>query len=136
MARCLLFPLFDHERRLANLPRNLKPETDTDESPAREATMFRSNNSTRSHHVLFLIALALTACLAAAMPAFAADPEEADPDPEQQSAQTSGSAVTRVLTLDDPADLDPDRLAPGRYIVRIVDAEGTKAVYEIEVKRR
>lgn len=94
--------------------------------------MFHSSHSTRTSHVLVLITLILTLCLAAP-PAFAADPEEADPDPEQQAAQSSES-VTRVLTLSDLAELDRSRLAPGRYIVRIVDAEGTKAVYEIVVR--
>ncbi len=95
--------------------------------------MIHRIHQTRTSHVLSLIALILTLCLAA-IPAFAADPEEADPDPEQRVVPSSGS-VTRELILTDPAELDPRRLEPGRYRVRIVDAEGTKAIYEIVVSR-
>lgn len=93
---------------------------------------FRNGLSSRKSHGLFLIALILALFLAAAMPAFAAYPEEADPDPER----TSSSAVTQELVLTDLAELDTDRLAPGCYVVRIVDAEGAKEVFEIVVPSR
>ncbi len=94
--------------------------------------MHHSIHQIRASHVLSLIALILTLSLAA-IPAFAADPEEADPDPERQATQGSSSVTELVLT--DPAELDSRCLAPGRYLVRIVDAEGTQAIYEIVVSR-
>lgn len=94
--------------------------------------MIHNAHSPRSSRFPFLTAMILTVSLAVAMPAFGAEPEEADPDP---FTQTSGSAVTQELVVADFAELDTDRLAPGRYVVRVVDAEGTKAVFEIVVKR-
>ncbi len=90
--------------------------------------MFHTSHSSNSKHVLVLIALILTLCAIVATPAFAADPEEVDPDPEQP--------FTQVLTVSDLAELDTMNLAPGRYLVRVVDADGdTKAVHEIVVER-
>ncbi len=95
-------------------------------------SMFHGSHSPRTSHVLFLIALIFTTCLATA-PVFAADPEEIDPDP---GFADSSDSVTRVLILSDPAELDTDRLAPGRYFVRIVDGGRTTAIYEIVVDGR
>lgn len=89
--------------------------------------MFHSSRTTRKAFDLFLVTL-LGALLAAA-PAFAADPEEADPDPGAPATQSSG-----VIVLNDPSELDTTRLAPGRYIVWIVDAGGVRATYEIVVE--
>lgn len=123
-----LFVQLVHGLQLPCPVRNLEPETNTAENLAREPIMFSSNDSTRPRPVFFLITLILMFILgAAAMPAFAVDPEEADPDPELTSPQE--------IVLSDPADLDTSSLAPGRYIVRIVDAEGaTVSVYEIVVE--
>ncbi len=94
--------------------------------------MFHTNDPTC--HVLAVITLILTFCLGA-LPAFAVEPEEADPDPDEFVSPSGGGL--NVLILDDLADLDVSRLAPGRYIVRIVDDEGkTQAVHEIVVRRR
>lgn len=94
--------------------------------------MLDNRHSPRKSHVLFLIALALTTCLALAAPAFATEPEEADPDPGGLAA---GDPTVRVLTLNDPTDLDPSRLEPGRYLIRVIDADGSHTVFEVVVKR-
>ncbi len=94
--------------------------------------MFHTNDPTRSR-IFFALTLILTFCLAA-LPAFAIEPGEADPDPDEFVPPAGG---INVLILADIADLDVNRLAPGRYIVRIVDDEGaTRAVHEIVVRRR
>ena len=95
--------------------------------------MTHSHRSTRSRHILRLTALLVAVCLAAATPAFAAEPEEADPDPGFTSSERSSAPATRVLILSDPAELDPAALAPGRYVVRIVDGGRTTAAFEIVV---
>ncbi len=91
--------------------------------------MFHTSHSSRKSPYFFLTALILSICLAIATPVFATDPEEADPDPDGFSA----GSQTRVIVLRDLSDLDPARLEPGRYIVRIIDADGTQAVYEIVI---
>ena len=91
--------------------------------------MFRNNHPTRT--ALSFIALLLTLFLGAS-PALAVEPQEADPDPDESPA----SGGMTVLIVDDLADLDVSRLAPGRYVVRVVDDEGvTRAVHEIVVRR-
>ncbi len=88
--------------------------------------MFHTNDPVRSRRVFSVITLTLTLFLGA-LPVFATEPEEADPDPDGLV----------VLVLADVADLDVNRLALGRYIVRIVDDEGkTQAVHEIVVRRK
>ncbi len=91
--------------------------------------MFHNSHSPRTSRVLFLIALIFTVCLATT-PAFAADPEEADPDPDGFAAGGSGPTV---LVLSDLSELDTARLEPGHYIIRITGEDGTRAVYEIVV---
>lgn len=95
--------------------------------------MTHSQPSTRSRHLLHLTALLVALCLALATPAFAAEPEEADPDPGFQTTESSATA-TRILILTDPAELDLTALAPGRYLVRIVDGGRTTAAFEIVVR--
>ncbi len=92
--------------------------------------MYHSNSSSRKNHAFFLIAVILTACLAAA-PVFATDPEEVDPDPEGLTADPE--LTTRIITLSDLSDLETARLEPGRYIVRIADSKGARTVYEIVI---
>ena len=93
--------------------------TDTPQRPYAASTCF---------HVLFV----LLAFCCTAMPAFAADPKKADPDPDEIV-----SIISREIVLRDLAELDEARLAPGAYTVWIVDDAGNpKAVYEIFVQPR
>lgn len=92
--------------------------------------MIHSTHSSRKSRFL-LSAVLLIVSLAAVMPAFAADPEEADPDPEL--TQPSSSTVTEEIVVTDLAELYTERLAPGRYIVRLVDDEGRETTFEIVV---
>ncbi len=98
--------------------------------------MTHSSRSTRTRPVLFVTALILSLILAAA-PAFAADPEEADPDPGFTGTSDPDAVgpdpVTQVPVGTDPAELSIDLLALGRYVLRIVDAWWTTAIYEIVV---
>jgi hypothetical protein len=69
-----------------------------------------------------------TVCLLAALmlagPVLATDPEEVDPDPDFRST---------ILVVTDLTQVSPQELAPGRYLIRVITADGSETIHELVV---
>lgn len=55
-------------------------------------------------------------------PIYATDPIEVDPDPD----------ITTTIVVEDSAEVNPESLPPGRYMIIVVDEDGSREAYEIQ----
>ncbi|MEM7584189.1 MAG: hypothetical protein AAF560_12450 [Acidobacteriota bacterium] len=87
--------------------------------------------TSRNSHTLRSAFATLAICVVALLaqgPAFATDPLEADPDPDYGSFTTTITIF--VASLD---EVDIASLAPGRYLIVVVDPNGPDQTVEILV---
>ena len=83
-------------------------------------TFFRHASSHNTLSVLFV-----TLFLLVAGAVFATELEEVDPDP--------GTTQLLYMSASEFVQLDPASLAPGRYLLRVVQEDGSETVLELVV---